>query len=224
MKRVAVIVAGGTGSRMGKDIPKQFLTINGKAILLHTIDAFMRAYPDIRIELVLHKDYISYAQNLVEASYGHHSIGFVKGGETRFQSVKNGLQNAEPHSIVFVHDAVRCLVSPELIRRCFDHAAEHGSAIPVIPVRDSLRKWDTYTGKSISVSREHLYIVQTPQTFKAELIKEAFEVEDDPAFTDEATVLEARGHEVQLIEGEGKNIKITFPEDLAFASWMLEGK
>lgn len=223
MNRVAVIVAGGTGSRMGKDIPKQFLTINGKAILLHTIDAFLKAYSDIKIVLVLHRDYINYTQSLVEEADFKHSISFIQGGETRFQSVKNGLQHAEPHSIVFVHDAVRCLVSPELIRNCFEHAAAHGSAIPVIPVRDSLRKWDKQTDTSLSVPRDQLYIVQTPQTFKAELILEAFKVEDDPQFTDEATVLEAMGNSVHLMEGEGKNIKITFPEDLVFASWVLGG-
>lgn len=223
MKRVAVIVAGGTGSRMGREIPKQFLTINGKAILLHTIDAFLKAYSDINIVLVLHGDYITYTQNLIEEAQIKHPISFIQGGETRFQSVKNGLQNVDSNTVVFVHDVVRCLVSPELIRNCFEHAAAHGSAIPVIPVRDSLRKWDKQTDTSLSVSRDQLYIVQTPQTFKAELILEAFKVEDDPQFTDEATVVEAMGKNVHLIEGEGKNIKITFPEDLVFASWVLGG-
>ena len=223
MNKVAVIVAGGTGSRMGKDIPKQFLPINGKAILLHTIGAFLTAYPDIKIVLVLHGDYIAYTQSLIEEADIKHSINFIQGGETRFQSVKNGLQHIDPHSVVFVHDAVRCLVSPELIKRCFDNAVEYGSAIPVIPVRDSLRKWDKKTDTSLSVPRDHLYIVQTPQTFKAELLLEAFKVGDDPQFTDEATVVEAMGNNVHLIEGEGKNIKITFPEDLVYASWVLGG-
>jgi 2-C-methyl-D-erythritol 4-phosphate cytidylyltransferase len=223
MNKVAVIVAGGTGSRMGKDIPKQFLPINGKAILLHTIGAFLTAYPDIKIVLVLHGDYIAYTQSLIEEADIKHSINFIQGGETRFQSVKNGLQHIDPHSVVFVHDAVRCLVSPELIKRCFEKAVEYGSAIPVIPVRDSLRKWDKKTDTSLSVPRDHLYIVQTPQTFKAELLLEAFKVGDDPQFTDEATVVEAMGNNVHLIEGEGKNIKITFPEDLVYASWVLGG-
>jgi 2-C-methyl-D-erythritol 4-phosphate cytidylyltransferase len=223
MNKVAVIVAGGTGSRMGKDIPKQFLPINGKAILLHTIGAFLTAYPDIKIVLVLHGDYIAYTQSLIEEADIKHSINFIQGGETRFQSVKNGLQHIDPHSVVFVHDAVRCLVSPELIKRCFEKAVDYGSAIPVIPVRDSLRKWDKKTDTSLSVPRDHLYIVQTPQTFKAELLLEAFKVGDDPQFTDEATVVEAMGNNVHLIEGEGKNIKITFPEDLVYASWVLGG-
>lgn len=223
MNKVAVIVAGGTGSRMGKDIPKQFLPINGKAILLHTIGAFLTAYPDIKIVLVLHGDYIAYTQSLIEEADIKHSINFIQGGETRFQSVKNGLQHIDPNSVVFVHDAVRCLVSPELIKRCFEKAVEYGSAIPVIPVRDSLRKWDKKTDTSLSVPRDHLYIVQTPQTFKAELLLEAFKVGDDPQFTDEATVVEAMGNNVHLIEGEGKNIKITFPEDLVYASWVLGG-
>lgn len=222
MSKAAVIVAGGSGSRMGKEIPKQFLLINNKAILLHTITAFVDAYPDIRIILVLHADYWEYTRQILQESNVHHPIEFVRGGITRFESVKNGLARVVDEEIVFVHDAVRCLVSSQLIRKCADTALEYGSAIPVIPVRDSLRKWEKNTGYTHAVSRQDLYIVQTPQTFKSEIILKATQMDDDASFTDEATVVESMGLSVHLIEGEEKNIKITFPEDLRYAAWMLE--
>ena len=222
MNRIAVIVAGGTGSRMGGEIPKQFLTINGKAIILYTIEAFFKAYDDIRIILVLHKDYISYARQLLIDADLRQNIEIVEGGESRFQSVKNGLKNITQDAIVFVHDAVRCLVSIDLIRKCSDFAADHGSAIPVIPVRDSIRKRNTSTGRSESVSREDLFIVQTPQTFRSDILLPAFDVAYHPSFTDEATVVEYNGGKVELVEGEERNIKITFPEDISLASWRLK--
>jgi len=221
MNRIAVIVAGGTGSRMGRDIPKQFLTINGKPIIVYTIEAFFKAYNDIRIILVLHKDYISYTRQLLSDADIRQNIEIAEGGDSRFQSVKNGLKNIQQDAIVFVHDAVRCLVTPELIKRCSDFAAENGSAIPVIPVRDSIRKFNKSTGSSESVSREDLFIVQTPQTFRSDILLPAFEVEYHPSFTDEATVVESKGGQVRLVEGEERNIKITFPEDISLASWKL---
>jgi 2-C-methyl-D-erythritol 4-phosphate cytidylyltransferase len=221
MNRVAVIVAGGTGSRMGRDIPKQFLTVNGRAIILYTIEAFITAFADIRIILVLHKDYIEYAKQLIDESAIKQPIDFVEGGDTRFQSVKNGLHLVEVDSIVFVHDAVRCLVSPDLIIRCADHAVQNGSAIPVIPVRDSIRKLDKSTGNSFAVPRDDLFIVQTPQTFRSDIILSAFEAEYHHGFTDEATVVEAHGSVVHMVEGEERNIKITYPEELSLASWRL---
>jgi 2-C-methyl-D-erythritol 4-phosphate cytidylyltransferase len=221
MNKVAVIVAGGTGTRMGRDIPKQFLTVNGKAIILHTIEAFISAFADIRIILVLHKDYVEYTRQLINDHAVNHDIALVEGGDSRFQSVKNGLSLIVDDSIVFVHDAVRCLVSPKLIIRCAEHAAQNGSAIPVIPVRDSIRKLDRPTGNSFAVSRDDLYIVQTPQTFRSDIILPAFKVEYHHSFTDEATVVEAHGTKIQMVEGEERNIKITFPEDLSLASWRL---
>jgi 2-C-methyl-D-erythritol 4-phosphate cytidylyltransferase len=224
MNRVAVIVAGGSGTRMGREIPKQFLTVNGKAVLLYTIEAFLNAFVDIRIILVLHKHYLEYAKQLIGESNIHHAIEFVEGGDSRFQSVKNGLDFVGDDAIVFVHDAVRCLVSTELIKRCSEEAEKSGSAIPVIPVRDSIRQLDVSTGTSVAVPREHLYIVQTPQTFRSGIILPAFKVEYHYSFTDEATVVEAHGTKIQMVEGDEKNIKITFPEDLSLASWRLTQK
>jgi len=206
---------------MGGDIPKQFLTINGKAIILYTIEAFINAYPDISIILVLHRDYISYTKQLLSDADIRQNIEIVEGGNSRFQSVKNGLKIIKKDSIVFVHDAVRCLISTDLIKRCSDFASEHGSAIPVIPVRDSIRKFNRSTGTSESVSREDLYIVQTPQTFRSDILLPAFDIEYHESFTDEATVVEQKGAKVSLIEGEERNIKITFPEDISLAAWRL---
>jgi 2-C-methyl-D-erythritol 4-phosphate cytidylyltransferase len=225
MNYVAVIVAGGSGTRMGKELPKQFLELNGKPILIHSLQSFLKAYPGIRIVLVLPKEYIAMAQQLVAQQNIDGHIDFVEGGKTRFDSVKNGLmQVAETDDIIFVHDAVRCLVSPSLIKHCGDIAEIEGSAIPVVPVRDSMRRVDPMAESSTIVNRENLVIVQTPQTFKRELLLKAFEQAYDPMFTDEASVVEAAGYQVKLVKGEEANIKITFPEDLAYAEWKLSNR
>jgi len=221
MKKTAIIVAGGSGTRMGTDLPKQFLRIEGKPVFLYSIDAFLQAYEDMRIILVMSSSYCAMAQAILEEFHYPASIEIVEGGETRFHSVKNGLGKAAEDSLIFVHDAVRCLATPALIRRCGAAAAEMGSAIPVIPVRDSIRRKDDASTRSIVVPREGLYIVQTPQVFLGSMILPAFQVPYDAGFTDEASVLEASGQQINLVEGEESNTKITFPEDLAFAAWKL---
>jgi len=221
MNRVAVIVAGGSGTRMGKELPKQFLLLNGKAILIHAISAFLQAYVDIHIVLVLPKEYIPLAKELVGQASLSPNIEFVEGGATRFDSVKNGLQQIRDAELVFVHDAVRCLVTPGLIKTCSEIASQQGSAIPVIPVRDSMRRVDSNNQTSVIVNRENLVVVQTPQTFKKNILLSAFDVEYSSLFTDEASVLEAAGYQVHLVPGEETNIKITFPEDLQYAEWRL---
>jgi 2-C-methyl-D-erythritol 4-phosphate cytidylyltransferase len=221
MKHTAIIVAGGSGSRMGTDLPKQFLRIEAKPVFLYSIDAFLQAYNDIRIILVMPSTYAGMAQSILDEFGYPSSIEIVEGGETRFHSVKNGLAIASEDSLIFIHDAVRCLATPGLIRRCGDAASEKGSAIPVIPVRDSIRRKDDALNCSIVVSREGLYIVQTPQVFLGSVILPAFASPYDPGFTDEASVLEASGQQVFLVEGEEGNTKITFPDDLTFAAWKL---
>jgi 2-C-methyl-D-erythritol 4-phosphate cytidylyltransferase len=221
MNRVAVIVAGGSGTRMGKELPKQFLLLNGKAILIHAISAFLRAYADMHIVLVLPKEYIALAKDLVNQASLSPNIEFVEGGATRFGSVKNGLQHVKDAELVFVHDAVRCLVTTDLIKTCSETANQHGSAIPVIPVRDSMRRVDTNDQSSVIVNRENLFVVQTPQTFKSNILLSAFDVDYSPLFTDEASVLEAAGYQVHLVPGEETNIKITYPDDLQYAEWRL---
>lgn len=219
MKKTAIIVAGGTGQRMGTALPKQFLAIEGKSILLHTIDQFVSAFSDINFVIVLPADYIHEGENLIAASGLVNSFQFVAGGDTRFQSVKNGLAQADPASIVFVHDAVRCLLTPDLIQRCYLQAVEKGSAIPAVSSTDTVRIIEGT--KHHVVDRANVMMIQTPQTFNAAILKKAFEQAYQPSFTDEANVLEASGKEVYLIEGEHENIKITRPLDLAIAEYIL---
>ena len=219
MKKTAIIVAGGTGQRMGATLPKQFLTIEGKSILLHTLSQFVTAFWDINFIIVLPADFIQEGQNLIASSGFNQHFQFVAGGDTRFQSVKNGLAQADPDAIVFVHDAVRCLLTPDLIQRCYQQAIEKGSAIPAVSSTDTIRI--TEGTKHHVVDRTNVMMIQTPQTFNAALLKKAFEQAYQPSFTDEANVLEASGKEVYLIEGEYENIKITRPLDLAIAEYIL---
>lgn len=221
MKKTAIIVAGGSGTRMGADLPKQFLRIEGKPVFLYSIDAFLEAYNDIRVILVMHSSFCDLAQSILQEFGYPPSIEIVAGGETRFHSVKNGLAKVSGDALIFVHDAVRCLASPALIQRCGAAAIDNGSAIPVIPVRDSIRRKDEASSHSVVVPREGLFIVQTPQVFLGSVILPAFALSYNAGFTDEASVLEASGQQVNLVEGEEGNTKITFPEDLAFAAWKL---
>ena len=219
MKKTAIIVAGGTGQRMGTTLPKQFLAIEGKSILLHTIGQFATAFADINFIIVLPADYIQDGKALITSCGLSQSFQFVAGGDTRFQSVKNGLAQADPASVVFVHDAVRCLLTPDLIQRCYQQAVEKGSAIPAVSSTDTIRILEG--NQHHVVDRANVMMIQTPQTFNAALLKKAFEQAYQPSFTDEANVLEASGKEVYLIEGEYENIKITRPLDLAIAEYIL---
>ena len=219
MKKTAIIVAGGTGQRMGTALPKQFLAIEGKSILLHTIGQFVTAYTDINFIIVLPADYIQDGKALITSSGLSQSFQFVAGGDTRFQSVKNGLAQADPASVVFVHDAVRCLLTPALIQRCYQQAVEKGSAIPAVSSTDTIRILEG-TQHHV-VDRANVMMIQTPQTFNAALLMKAFDQAYQPSYTDEANVLEASGKEVYLIEGEYENIKITRPLDLAIAEYIL---
>ena len=216
--KIAIIVAGGTGQRMGSVVPKQFLEIEGKSILLHTIDQFVNAFDDISLVVVLPEGYIEEGKKRLK-NRTKNPIQFIAGGETRFQSVKNGLTAVKEKSIVFVHDAVRCLLTPSLIQRCYQQALEKGSAIPAVASTDTIRI--TEGAKHHLVDRANVMMIQTPQTFKAANLQKAFEQAYQPAFTDEANVLEASGKEVYLIEGEYENIKITRPLDLAIAEYIL---
>lgn len=215
----AVIVAGGQGTRMGTALPKQFLTLQGKTVLHHTIQAFMEALPGINIILVLPAHQISYAQMVLQTFPDGIDLTIVAGGETRFHSVKNGISSIPDDGIILIHDGVRPLVSADLIRRCYEEATEKGSAVPAIPVTDSMRLVNDGTNRP--VDRTHLRIIQTPQTFKAELLLPAFEQAYRESFTDDASVYEAAGGTVNLIEGQKSNIKITTPEDLVIAEALL---
>ena len=220
MKKYAVIVAGGSGVRMGATTPKQFLLLNNKPILWHTISAFFNAYNDIEIIVVLPKEHLQIGEDIKNIFINNIAqITLTTGGETRFDSVKKGLQQVKEDSIVFVHDAVRCLLDRDLIERCYNQAVEKGSAIPVVAATDSIRIDDN--GKHHIVNRNHIKIVQTPQTFLSKIILPAFEQNYNETFTDEATVVEAFGTKVFLCDGHYNNIKITRPVDLVIAEKLI---
>jgi 2-C-methyl-D-erythritol 4-phosphate cytidylyltransferase len=220
MKKIAVIVAGGSGSRMGTSLPKQFLLVNEKPILYYTIKAFLDSYSDMQLILVLPGDYIEMGKEIIDAWFDADRIQVMEGGDTRFQSVKNGLQLITEEAVVFVHDGVRCLLTPELIRRCYDQALESGTAVPAIACKDSVRLLHDEGNEAVERSRVRL--VQTPQTFHSKILLPAFQIDYKDKFTDEATVVEAYGIKISLVEGEENNIKITHPADLAIAERVLE--
>jgi len=222
MKKYAVIVAGGTGSRMGAAIPKQFLHLQGKPILWYSIQTFLEAYTDVSVIVVVPAAHREAAEEVVRMTEAPQRVRIAEGGLTRWHSVRNGLQLVERESLVGVHDGVRCLASVELVRRCFEQAERLGSAIPVVDCKDSVR-WVEGEG-SRPLDRSRVKLVQTPQTFLSGLLMDAFAVAGDGSgFTDEATVVEAAGHAVQLVEGEASNIKITLPADLLYAERMIGG-
>ncbi len=204
---------------MGSDVPKQFLLLNGKTVLWHTLSTFLNAFDDMQIILVLHEQYVETGKAIVHSLNAENRIIITTGGETRFHSVKNGLQFVEHPSIVFVHDGVRCLVSEKLIHSCYDAAVEKGNAIPAIKPVDSLRI-DTDDGSKI-LDRNKVHIIQTPQTFMSEIITKAFAQNYDESFTDEASVAEKSGVKINLVEGEKNNFKITQAIDLIVAEKIL---
>jgi len=222
MKKYAVIVAGGSGTRMGNAIPKQFLLLKGKPVLWYTIDSFLRAYDDMNIILVLPKDHVKKGEKIINQLNAETRIVIVEGGTTRFDSVKLGLQKITDEAVVFVHDGVRCLISVPLIRRCYSQAIEKGSAIPAVAATDSIRI--VRNGSHYVNERQEVRIVQTPQTFLSKIILPAFEQSYQDSFTDEATVVEANGSTVFLTEGEYDNIKITRPIDLLVAERIIEDR
>ena len=220
MKKFALIVAGGSGTRMGGDVPKQFLEISGKPIIYHTARAFVEAFDDINIILVFPADYLQTGKTIFLDFVSKQPVQFAVGGVSRFHSVQNGMQLVDNSSVVFVHDAVRCLVSSKLIRSCYEQALIKGSAIPVITVNDSVRVIDN-SGTSSPLNRDLLRSVQTPQTFHSKILLLAFQIDYKEKFTDEATVVEAYGLKVTLVEGEENNIKITTPVDLLIAEKII---
>lgn len=220
MKKFSVIVAGGMGQRMGADTPKQFLMLRGKPVLWYSINTFLSAYDDMQIILVLPLTHLESGIELRNSFANKDRIQIISGGVTRFHSVQNGLKAIKDKSVVFVHDAVRCLVSKDLIKKCYEQAIEKGSAVPAVAASDSIRIADGE--KTVVADRDTIRMIQTPQTFTSEIILPAFEQEFNHAFTDEATVVEASGKEIFLIEGEYNNIKITRPIDLVIAEKILE--
>jgi 2-C-methyl-D-erythritol 4-phosphate cytidylyltransferase len=220
MNKIAIIVAGGKGERMNADIPKQFLEIKGKPILIHTLEAFMNFDASLQLILVLPAAQFEFWKTLCKKHALNIPHQIVAGGQTRFQSVKNGLDAVKVPAIVAIHDGVRPLVSKETISRCFDAAAKFGAAIPTMDSIESIRFVDANGSKS--VDRTAYKMVQTPQVFDAELLKKAYEQEFSVLFTDDASVVEAMGATVHLVDGNRENIKITTEFDLIVAERLLE--
>ncbi len=220
MLKFAIIVAGGLGTRMGNLLPKQFLLLKGKPVLYYTLKTFLDAFNDLKVILVLPVEFTDMGQEIIDAWFDKDRIRITAGGDSRFQSVKNGLQLINEEGIIFVHDGVRCLLSKELIHSCYSKAMETGSAIPVVPSKDSIRLI-TDDGNDI-LDRNKVMLVQTPQTFHSKILLPAFQIDYKDKFTDEASVVEAYGLKVSLVAGEEANIKITRPVDIIIAESLLE--
>lgn len=215
MKKYVIIVAGGKGERMGNVTPKQFLLLKGKPILMHTISSFYNVSPDIELIVVLPENDIKRWDSLIQEHSFKIKHKVIQGGETRFHSVQNGLNHITKDSLVAIHDGVRPLVSRKTINHSFSEASIHGNAITSVKLKESIMLVDSDTNKT--VDRANYRLIQTPQTFKSNEILEAFTNAQAPNFTDDASVLEASGKSIHLIDGEYQNIKITTPEDLVFA-------
>jgi 2-C-methyl-D-erythritol 4-phosphate cytidylyltransferase len=222
MNYYALIVAGGSGSRMNSDIPKQFLLLHSKPILMHTIEAFYRSDLKPQIIVALNPGFFQYWKDLCDEYKFSIPHQVVEGGSERFHSVKNGIKNIEENSIVAIHDALRPLISNDLITRAFNVAKDKGTAVAAILSKDSIRQMQEDT--SIALDRQTIYLIQTPQVFWSDDLKEAYKQPYSPSFTDDASVIEKAGIKINLIEGENSNLKITYPEDLRIAELFLKEK
>ena len=224
MQKYAIIVAGGKGLRMGGELPKQFIPIEGRPVLMRTLDAFYAYDNSIKIILVLPTDHQTYWKQLCyEYQFAVPHL-IANGGATRFHSVQNGLSLVDaPEALVAVHDGVRPFVSHAVMSRCYHDAAEMGAVVPVIPVVETVRQM-VGEASSITVDRNAYRLVQTPQTFRASLLRRAYQQPYCDAFTDDASVVETLGETVHLVEGNRENIKLTTPFDLTIATALLSSQ
>lgn len=218
-KKFALIVAGGSGNRMGASVPKQFLEIKGKPLLMYTFETFLGFDPEIKFVLVLPETQIDHWKKLCAKHAFVTPYKLAAGGTNRFRSVKNGLDKINDDGIVFIHDGVRPLVTKKTIESCYKQARLSGNALPVIPPSESIRFADENGNKALD--RRNYFLVQTPQTFRVNFIKEAYEKAPHEDFTDDASVLESSGHKIHLVDGNRENIKITWPQDLILAESFL---
>ena len=220
MNKYVIIVAGGKGLRMGGELPKQFIPVEGRPVLMHTLDAFHSCDSSIEIILVLPRDHQPYWQELCREYQFAVPHRIADGGATRFHSVQNGLALVDvPEALVAVHDGVRPFVAHEVINRCYQDAEQYGAVVPVIPVVETVRHLLPEGSKT--VSRDDYRLVQTPQTFRASLLRRAYEQPYRETFTDDASVVEALDNVVHLVEGNRENIKLTTPFDLVVARALL---
>lgn len=221
MKKFAIIVAGGSGQRMLSAVPKQFLLLQGKPVLYHTISAFYQADPHTEIILVLPRDQFDYWNSLIsELPIIAHRL--VEGGNSRFHSSQNAIQTINEDGLVAIHDGVRPLIDPELITKGFRSAVEKGNAVLAVASKDSVRMLSADNIGSEHLNRESIRLIQTPQIFTFKDLKEAFKQKYAEEFTDDARVVESIGVIINLVEGSYKNIKITTPEDLLLAEVLMK--
>jgi len=212
LKKFALIVAGGSGSRMQQMLPKQFIEIAGKPILMHTFEAFSHFDTSIEFVLVLPESQVKTWEKLCSNHNFNIPFQLAHGGTVRFESVKNGLNLIQEDGIVFIHDGVRPFVSEQTLQNCLNATLDKGNALPVVPVTESVRYIDKQ--KNQAVDRSKYFLVQTPQTFYVSEIKEAYNQPYSSRFTDDASVLEKLGKEINTVPGNRENIKITYPEDM----------
>lgn len=223
MKEYVVIVAGGSGLRMGSNVPKQFIKIDQKPIILYTIEAFLQYSPKIEIILVLPELEIEQWERIAEKHHFSYEVQTCIGGNSRFQSVKNGLSCIPSgDGWVAIHDGVRPLIKPETIREAFQTAKAKGNAIIVTPLKESIREINQE--KTIARDRSKFYLIQTPQIFNVGEIKAAYQTEETSDLTDDASVAENYGLSIHIVEGDYENIKITTPEDLILADALLKDR
>ena len=222
MKKYVIIVAGGSGTRMQSEVPKQFIELCGKPILIHTIESFVKATSWTEIIVVLPEAHIKLWEEICLKFNFNVAHKICKGGKMRFNSVKNGLNEIHENCIIAIHDAVRPFVSTNVITNCLAEAEKYGSAIPVISIKDSIRIIDG--DKSFAHNRDKIKSVQTPQCFKSDIIKKAYDCEYDDMFTDDASVVEKQNFNVRLVEGNDENIKITTSFDLIIAEAIIKSK
>lgn len=219
VKKYIIVVAGGRGIRMGGDKPKQFLPLADSTVLMHTLDRMAVAVPDAVLILALPADWQEEWRRLCRQYNYNRPHTVVDGGATRFHTVTNALTLVPNDALVAIHDGVRPLVACEVVQNAFEVAAKMGAAIPVVPVVDSLRC--LHGAASCAVNRSSYKSVQTPQVFRSTLLKAAYATEFRDEFTDDASVYEAAGHVVTLIDGNRENIKVTVPQDIALAEIIL---
>ncbi|MEZ5046846.1 MAG: 2-C-methyl-D-erythritol 4-phosphate cytidylyltransferase [Chitinophagaceae bacterium] len=215
----AIILAGGKGQRMESDRPKQFMLLQGRPVIVYSIDCFLRFQKDIQLIIVHPSEFEQEIRLMLNKYFPSNNFKFIEGGDTRFQSVKQGLKCVEKEGIVFIHDAARPFIDSHLLNRCLEQALHHGNAIPAIRVKDSLRK--THRKGSEAVDRNLFLVIQTPQTFQYNILQKSFEQTESTSFTDDASVIEKAGYTIHIVEGLEKNIKITTPFDWLLAACIV---
>ncbi|MBD1421723.1 2-C-methyl-D-erythritol 4-phosphate cytidylyltransferase [Sphingobacterium chuzhouense] len=225
--RYAIIVAGGSGSRMKSDLPKQFLLLDGKPVVMHTLERFANTESEIRLILVLHADMFSFWDELCDKHDFQIPHTVITGGETRFQSVLNGIRHIAErqhqfldNTLIAVHDAARPVITSATIEACFEQTLQHAATVLAVPSTNSIRQGNEVENKALD--RKEVWIVQTPQTFQGHILYQAFQQDELPSFTDDASVVEKLGYNIHLIHGDHRNIKITFPEDISIAQFYLK--